>query len=306
MRNNKAAHGKKGKLIVILGPTASGKSEFAVKLAKKLKGEIISADSRQVYKGLDIGTAKVKGEWVGGRFIFKGIPHYCIDFVSPKKVFSVRDFIKFAEEAITSIYRSGKIPFVVGGTAFYISAFVDGIILPEVPPNVKLRKKLSNYSTNQLFNYLTKLDPERAKTIDQKNKRRLIRALEIVAAIEKVPPLSTSDVDRRKKYTSNFIGLKTAPEKLKKRIKKRTRDMIRRGLTREVSSLHRSGLSWKRIYEFGFEYKYPALYLQKKISKTEMISSINKESIDYTRRQMLWWKNDKRIHWISTAPVSRN
>lgn len=276
---------KKIKLIIIVGPTASGKSEYAAKLAKRIGGEIISADSRQIYKGLDIGTAKVKGQ-------------YCTDISDPEKPLTVVDWKKCAENAIASIYKKGKIPILVGGTAFYIKALAEGVALPKVPPNPKLRKKLELKSAEELFKILKKKDPKRAKTIEPQNKRRLIRALEIIAALGKVPTLKT-----KQKYNPEFIGIKRSHNELKKRIEKRTQEMIRKGLVNEVKKLRRFGLSWKRIYEFGFEYKYPALYLQKKISKQEMINSINKETLDYTRRQMLWWKKDKRIKWVN--PRSR-
>ena len=274
----------KKQIIVIVGPTASGKSEYAVKLAKKLKGEIISADSRQVYKGLDIGTAKVKGQ-------------LCTDIADLKKTSSVVLWEKCAEEAIDTIYRIGKIPIIVGGTMFYIKALVDGLVLPQVGPNLKLRKKLEKLSPKHLFKILKKKDPSRAKTIEPKNKRRLIRALEIIKVLGKVPKLKNPPAGG-KKYDAEFIGIKRTLEESKKRIEKRTRGMLKNSLLAELKKLRYSGLSWKRIYEFGFEYKYPALYLQKKISKKEMIDSINKETLAYTRRQMLWWKNDKRIKWI--------
>ena len=276
----------KPKLIVIVGPTASGKSQFAVKLAQKINGEIISADSRQVYKELNIGSAKITNQET------KGIPHHCLNLVSVKKAFTVADFKREAEKVIDMIYHNNKIPILVGGTGFYIQSVVDGLILPEVLPNLKLRKRLSNYSTAYLFNKLTRLDPDRAKTMERKNKRRLIRALEIIDALGKVPKLK-----KNQKYKTQFIGITRSPDALKKRIKNRTKEMLRRGLIRETKKLRSLGLSWKRIYELGFEYKYPALFSQKKISRKEMRNSINKETINYTRRQMLWWKKDKRIKW---------
>ncbi|MEK7162289.1 MAG: tRNA (adenosine(37)-N6)-dimethylallyltransferase MiaA [Patescibacteria group bacterium] len=270
----------KKKLIVIVGPTASGKSELALKLAKKINGEIIAADSRQVYKGLDIGTAKIKGEW-------------CTDIASPKKTFTVVEYKKCAENAIAAIYRKGKIPILVGGTGFYIRALVDGLVLPQVPPNLKLRKKLEKLPPERLFKILQKKDARRAKTIEPKNKRRLIRALEIIAALGKVPKLK-----KHQKYDALFLGIKRTPAELKKRIEKRISRMLKQGLVKEVQKLRASRLPWKRIYEFGFEYKYPALYLQKKISRNEMQKMLLKETLDYARRQLVWFKKDKRIKWI--------
>ncbi len=273
---------KRQKLIIIAGPTASGKSELAVKLAKKINGEIIAADSRQVYKGLDIGTAKVKGE-------------FCTDIASPKKRLTVIDWKKCAEEAMVSIYQGGKIPILVGGTMFYIKAFTEGWTLPQVPPNPLLREKLETKSAEELFKILRKKDSARARTIERKNKRRLIRALEIIEALGKVPKLK-----QKQKYEVLWLGVKRSQGELKKRVERRTVLMLKQGLINEVKKLKASGLSWKRIFEFGFEYKYPALYLQKKISRDDMKKALLKESLDYVRRQQVWFKKEKRIRWVSS------
>jgi len=275
---------------VILGHTASGKSALAVKIAKKINGEIISADSRQVYKGLDIGSGKITKKEMGG------IPHYCLDIVSPKKIFTVVDFKKCAEKAIEKIFAKNKIPIIVGGTGLYIQAIVDNIILPEVKPNWKMRKELEKKTTEEMFKMLKKLDPERARNIDAKNPRRLIRAIEIAKKLGKTPKLksmSRRDLDIRQ------IGIKLPDEILKKNIEKRIKKMLKGGLVDEIKKLRKSGLSWKRIYELGFEYKYPALFLQGEISKDEMLSKMLIENRQYAKRQMTWFKRDKRINWIS-------
>lgn len=225
--------------------------------------------------------------------MYKGVPHHCIDFISPKKRFTVAEFKTCAESAITTIYRSGKIPILAGGTGFYIRAVVDNLNLPLVPPNWPLRRKLERKSVETLFRELQKKDPERAKTIESKNKRRLVRALEIIAAIGKVPKLKKGG-----RYQTEFIGIKRSPEELKKRIEKRIGKMLRHGLINETKKLKASGLSWKRIYEFGFEYRLPALYLQKKISKEGLREQLIRQSLQYARRQILWWKRDKRVKWI--------
>ncbi|MEK7173823.1 MAG: isopentenyl transferase family protein, partial [Patescibacteria group bacterium] len=184
------------KLIAIVGPTASGKSELAVFLAKQIKkAEIISADSRQVYKYLDIGTNKVSGKWQMSKnkqvylpaiaskctcFIYKGISHYCIDFVHPRKTFTVVEFAQCAKRAIQEIREHGNIPILAGGTGFYIQAVVDDITIPEVMPDLKLRKKLEKMPVEKLFKMLEGLDSRRAEAIDSKNPRRLIRAIEII------------------------------------------------------------------------------------------------------------------------------
>jgi len=274
---------------VILGPTASGKSALAVKMAKKINGEIISADSRQVYKGLDIGSGKITKKEMGG------VPHYCLNIISPKKIFTVVDFKKRADKAIEEIFAKNKTPIIVGGTGLYIQAIVDNIVLPEVKPDWKLRKELEKKTTEEMFKMLKKLDPERAKNIDAKNPRRLIRAIEIAKALGKVPNLAVKPPS----WGSLQIGLKLPDEILKKNIEKRIKKMLKSGLVAETKKLRKSGLSWKRIYELGFEYRYPALFLRGEISKDEMLAKMLIENWQYAKRQMTWFKRDKRIKWIN-------
>ena len=280
---------------MILGPTASGKSALAVKMAKKINGEIISADSRQVYKGLDIGSGKITKKEMSG------IPHYCLDIVSPKKIFTVVDFKKRAEKAIEKIFAKNKTPIIVGGTGLYIQAVVDNITLPEVKPNWKLRKELEKKTTEEMFKMLKKLDPERARNIDAKNPRRLIRAIEIAKKLGKTPKLKSMS---RRDLDIGQIGIKLPDEILKINIEKRIKKMLKGGLVAETKKLRKSGLSWKRIYELGFEYKYPALFLRRKISKDEMLAKMLTENWQYAKRQMTWFKRDKRIKWINFSTFS--
>lgn len=282
------------KIIVILGPTASGKSALAVKIAKQVNGEIISADSRQVYKGLDIGSGKITKKET------HGVPHYCIDLVSPKKIFTVVDFKKCADEAIEKIFAKNKIPIIVGGTGLYIQAIVNNVVFPEVKPNWKLRKRLEKKTTEEMFAALKKLDPKRAKTIDPKNPRRLIRAIEIAKSLGKTPNLDIQCPS----WGFLQIGIKPPDKILKKNIEKRIKNIMKRGLIKETQKLRDSGLSWKRIYELGFEYKYPALFLQNKVSKEEMFAKMLLENWQYAKRQMTWFKRDKKIKWISSPKIS--
>ena len=277
------------KLIVILGPTASGKTDLSIKLAKKFNGEIISADSRQVYKGMDIGTNKITKKEM------QGVPHYLLDVASPKRRFTVVQYQKLALKAIERIYKKNKIPFLVGGTGFYIQAIVDGIVIPRVKPDWKLRKKLEKKNTKELFLMLKKLDSKRAKNIDKNNPRRLIRALEIVKELGTVPPLSLSGP----RFELLMIGVKK--ENLEERIKKRLLKRLKIGMVAEVNNLRKSCLSWKRLEEFGLEYRYIAQYLQKKINYEEMIEKIQKESEHFAKRQMTWFKREKRIKWVKTS-----
>ena len=282
------------KIVVILGPTASGKSALAVKLAKKINGEIVSADSRQVYKGLNIGSGKLTKKEIDG------IPHHCLDIVSPKKIFTVVDFKKCADNAIEKIFAQNKIPIIVGGTGLYIQAVVDNIVLPEVKPNWKLRKELEKKTTEEMFKMLEKLDTERAKNIDAKNPRRLIRTIEIAKTLGKVPNLDIQCPS----WDATQIGIKLPDKILKKNIEKRTKKMLKDGLVAETKKLRKSGSSWKRIYELGFEYKYPALFLQNKISKGEMLDRMLTENWQYAKRQMTWFRKNKRIKWINSPTFS--
>jgi len=277
------------KLIVILGPTASGKTALSINLAKKFNGEIVSADSRQVYKGMDIGTGKVTKKEM------QGIPHYLLDVVSPKRRFTVTQYRNLALRAINKIQKAGKIPFLVGGTGFYIQAIVEGIVIPEVKPDWKLRKQLEKKSIKELYEILKKLDPRRIRTIEKENPRRLIRAIEIVLKTKKpVPILKFQPLP----YPVLMIGIKKTPQGLKKLIKNRLLKRLKKGMVAEVRRLRKEGLSWQRLEEFGLEYRYIAQYLQKKINYYEMTEKIKKESEQYSKRQMTWFKRDKRIKWI--------
>lgn len=276
----------KPKIVVICGPTAVGKSDFAVNYALKHNGEVISADSRQVYTGLDIGSGKITKKEM------KGVTHHLLDVASPKRVFTVSDFQKLGDQAVTEIFAKKKLPIICGGTGFYIDALVSGIILPEVKPNKELRMKIQVLSIEKLFKMLQKLDPARAKTIDSQNKVRLIRAIEIAKALGKVPK-----VKKFEKYNVDWIGL-TLPDKiLKERIKTRLLKRIKGGMVKEVARLHDKGVSWKRLESLGLEYKYLALFLQDKISKAEMTEILEKEIWHYAKRQMTWFKKNKEVRW---------
>lgn len=280
-------------LIVIVGPTSSGKSEFAVTLAKKVDGEIISADSRQIYKGLNLGSGKVSGKWAKGVFIYKKVPHHLIDVASPLRQYSVARFQREAKKIISDILKRGKKPIICGGTAHWVDVLVFGQSLPKVKPDMKLRAKLSKLSTAQMFSKLKKLDPQRAASIDAKNPRRLLRALEIVMSTGKpVPKLKQSSI-----YNVQWIGLNPGKAKLEKNIKKRLKERLKQGMIAEVKKLRASGLSWKRLESFGLEYKYCALFLQGKLSQQEMEAQLFIAIKKFTKRQMTWWKQNKAIIW---------
>jgi tRNA dimethylallyltransferase len=285
-------------VLVIVGPTASGKSDLAVKLAKKFNGEIISADSRQVYKGLNIGTGKItKKEMLG-------IPHHLLDVAEPKKSFDASQYKILAERAIENIESKNKLPIIVGGTGFYIDTLIGSISLPEVPPNKTLRAKLEMKSAEALFKILQKKDSARAKNIDPRNKVRIIRALEIIEALGKVPVL-------KQKFDNKFvfIGINPTQEVLEKNIKIRLDSRIKKGMINEVKKLHANGLSWKRLHDLGLEYRYIGLFLQEKPyqgdslvktgdNKKQLKEVLFKEIRAYSKRQMTWFKRNKNIRWF--------
>jgi len=277
------------KIVVIVGPTASGKSDLGIFLTQKFDGEIISADSRQVYRGMDIGTGKITKKEQ------QLVKHHLLDVANPKKVFTVSDFKKSGEKSIKKILNKHKTPFVVGGTGFYIDALVKDLALPEVPPDKELRKHFNNLSAEHLFKMLRKLDKKRAQTIDKHNKRRLIRALEIVKTTGKPVPELVSSI----KYQILWLGLK--PKNLEKRIKLRLDKRLKQGMVKEVKNLLRSGVSRKRLYDFGLEYRWISEYLAGKINYTEMKDGLYKAIVKYSKRQMTWFKRNKDIHWLALS-----
>ncbi len=291
------AQKSKIKVLVIVGQTASGKSDLAVDLALKCSGEIISADSRQVYKGLDIGTGKIT------KTEMKGIKHYLLDVASHKSVFTVTDFVELVRKSIADIASRGKLPIIAGGTMFYIDALLANDNLPEVPPNKELRNKLEKKSAEFLFKRLKQLDAARAKMLQkdgqEQNKRRIIRAIEIATALGSVPPFSQEICKSFANYEVLKIGIKIDKDELRERIKLRTKKRIRAGMVAEACKLHKKGLTYKRMRELGLEYGHLADYLQRKITKDELIWRIERDDWRYARKQMSWWKRDSKIKWFS-------
>jgi len=279
---------KKPKLIAVVGPTASGKSDLAVGLALAFSGEVISADSRQVYKGLDIGSGKITKKEM------RGIPHYLLDVAEPQNTFSVADYKVLAEEKIAEILKKNKLPIIAGGTGFYIDSVVYDINLPAVPPNEILRQELSQESLPALQVKLKNLDPDRFKEIDQENKVRLIRAIEIAQSLGQVPKATKEESP----YDFLILGLSATQDELDIKIKKRLIDRLENGLIAEVKKLQEEKVTWERLESFGLEYRFVAYYLQDKISYDELVEKLFIAIRQYSRRQMTWFKRDKSIKWI--------
>ena len=284
------------KILVVLGPTASGKSDLAVKLALQQNGEIISADSRQAYRGLDVGSGKITKEEM------KGIPHHLLDVCSPHKVFTASDYARLARKAVNDILSRGKLPIICGGTGFYIDAAIYKNSFAPIKSNLIIRQKLNALTTDKLAQKLAKLDPERFTNIDKYNRHRLIRALEIVLSTGKpVPKLKKIAL-----YNAEKISILWPLEELDKRIELRLDQRlspITGGLIDEVARLKSSekgkGLSPQRLYDLGLEYRYVSLFLDGKLDYETMRANLLTAIKQYARRQITWFKRDKEIQWIA-------
>ncbi len=278
----------KPKILVIAGPTASGKTSLAIELSKKFNGEVISADSRQVYKGLDIGSAKVTKEEMDG------VTHHLLDVASPTETYTAADFKRDGLKAIEEILNKGKLPIVAGGTFFYIEALLNKNELPAVAPNKNLRAELEEKSSTELFSILEKLDRNRAKNIDKENTRRLIRAIEIATELGSVPEIIEQESD----FDILKIALKIDKEIHTKIIKKRIIDRLDIGMIEEVESLLKQGVSHEKLEDFGLEYRYISRFLRGILTKEEMINELTVKSRQYAKRQITWLKRDQNIKWF--------
>lgn len=278
----------KPRVIAVVGPTASGKSALAVEIARLVGGEVVSADSRQVYTGLNIGTGKVTKREM------RGVQHHLLDVTNPKRTMSVVQYESLATRAIRDILKRGKVPIICGGTGLYVDAVLTNTSFPAVPPNTKLRKELEKLSPEKLFEKLKKLDSMRAETIDAKNPRRLIRAIEIAKALGGVPEQAPA----QEKYNTIYIGLTLGKEELSERIHTRLLARMRRGMITEAKKLHEQGLSWKRMDSLGLEYRFLAQFLQNKITRDELLELLEIAIRQYAKRQMVWFKRNEKIKWF--------
>ena len=238
---------------------------------------------------MDIGTGKAtKAEQ-------KIVPHHLLDITSPMREYNVAHFKRDAKKIIKDIHSRNKIPYLAGGTGFWIQTVVDNIDLPHVKPNKQLRNKLGKKSANQLFQMLKKLDPQRAKTIDKNNSYRLIRAIEIVKSTNKpVPKLKSQSP-----YNLLMLGVTHPRDTLNKRIDVRLKKRFRQGMIAEVQLLHKNGVSWKRMYDLGLEYRFISVYLRGILTRPEMEEQLAIAIKQFAKRQMTWFQRDKRIKWIS-------
>jgi len=282
----------KRKLLVICGPTATGKTNLAIHLSSLFDAELISADSRQVYKGMDIGTGKDKP------------PNQVIwgyDLVEPTESFSVSQYQEIIRLKIEETWNLGKLPILVGGSGLYIKAIVDGIQTVHVPPNVSLREAYASKSAFELFTLLVKLSPIKAKQMnisDRNNPRRLLRAIEIASAIDTNIYLNEDDDFVQ---DSLFIGLNIDSNSLRKKITSRVEKRIKDGMEEEVESLVRKGVSWESQALNSLGYKYWKDYFQGIINLKELKKLWITDEYQYAKRQMTWFKRDQRIHWFDAT-----
>jgi tRNA dimethylallyltransferase len=275
------------RLIAIVGPTASGKTALAVEIARAVGGEVVSCDSRQVYRDLDLGTGKAT------RAEMRGVPHHLLDVASPSRPYSVAKYKRDALRAIRGILRRGKVPILCGGTGLYADAVVYGQTFPAVPQNPGLRRELAALSTEAMAARLAATDPERAAAIDPRNRHRLERAIEIAEALGAVPKLPP----RTPRFDALWIGV--APEKgeLHARIGARLDARLRRGMIAEAKRLRAGGLSWRRFETLGLEYRWLGRFLRGEISRQTMRDSLLAEIRRYAKRQMTWFRRNKKIAW---------
>ena len=277
------------KIIAVVGPTASGKTAYAVELAHKINGEIISADSRLVYKGFDIGTAKPTVEEM------HGIPHYMIDIVEPEFDYTAGIYVTEARRIIEDIIKRGKTPIIAGGTGLYFRLLLENYVMPEVEPNYDLRKELQEYSSEDLHNILKKLDRDAADKIYANDKKKLIRTIEIIKISGK--PISESrSIAEGSQYDVDWLGLNFPREILYDRINKRVDIMIENGLVEETKNLlAKHGHIYNIVNTIG--YQEITKFLDGEFSFEEAVDKLKQNSRNYAKRQLTWFRKNTKIKW---------
>lgn len=278
------------KAVAIVGPTAVGKTKLGIEIARKFNGEIVSGDSRQVFKYLDISTGKDLAD-------YGNIPYHLIDILEPNEEITVADFQKKAFSAIGKILRRKKLPVVVGGSPFYVYAVTEGWQFPKLEKDEKLRQKLNKLSLPELQNILQKIDPAAFDKIDQNNPRRLIRAIEICTLsgqdFEKAKPVS------QPRYKVLLLGIKFSNEELKERIQARLIQRLNEGMIEEIQKIiTKKQASYADLERLGLEPRFISYYLQGKINREQLEDLLLKNSYRFAKRQMTWFRKDKRIKWV--------
>lgn len=281
-------------LIVVLGPTASGKTRLGVDLARRLNGEIISADSRQVYRGMDLGTGKDLLEYAE-------IPHHLIDILDPGEPFSVFDFQRRFFDVFAAIQQRGRMPLLVGGTGMYLDAVLRGYRMVAVAESPALRQELAELSDEQLRDRLLTLRPQLHNTTDLQERARLVRAIEIaegeMAAAADLPPLP--------EMRPVIFGMRWERAELRRRITARLHERLQQGMLEEVAALHKAGVPWETLEFYGLEYRFLARHLQGELNRNDMVQKLTSAIHDFAKRQETWFRRMERqgvaIHWLNGA-----
>lgn len=281
----------KPKVIAIVGPTASGKTALSIAAAKKFNGEVVSADSRQVYIGMDIGTGKITREEMDG------VPHHLLDIADPLTVYTGADYMRDANEAVNTILSRGHVPLITGGTFFYIDLLRGKMQPAPVEPNEDFRNSLAHFKDDELFAQLQEKDADRASSIDPFNRRRLVRALEVIEALGSVPPQEAVESP----YEWLMLGLEVPNAPLHEKIRDRLIARLEQGMVKEVEALVAQGVTYERLDDLGLEYRYIGQYLQKKLTYDEMVDQLEAKSRQYAKRQYTWLKRDSEIEWFGSA-----
>jgi tRNA dimethylallyltransferase len=280
-------------LLVVLGPTASGKTRLAVGAARALGGEIISADSRQVYRGMDLGTGKDLSE-------YGEVPHHLIDFLQPGEEFHLFAFLRCFAEVFSAILGRGRLPVLAGGTGLYLDAVLRRYQLAAVPENLQLRKELAESSMEELTARLQSHRPALHNSTDLTDRARLLRAIEIAegeADAVPLPPLP--------ELRPLVFGLRWERNELRRRITARLMERLAQGMVEEVKGLHAAGVPWETLEFYGLEYRYVAQHLQGQLSRNDMFQKLNSAIHDFAKRQETWFRRMERngveIHWLDGA-----
>ena len=283
----------RGKLIAVMGTNASGKSGLGVELALRCGGEIVSADSRQVFRGLDLGSGKITQEEM------RGVPHHLIDVCAPGDFFSMADFQRLAYAAIDDILSRGRLPFLVGGTGLYVDAVADGYELSDRAPDLRLREHLETFDTPALYDMLKEKLPD--TEIDPKNRNRVMRALERLAADDYHPG------KRAPRYDVLKLGVTWDRETLKRRIDERMERRLREGMIGEVQGLLQQGVRPEFLDKLGLEYRYITRYLQGELTYEQMIDELGRAIKRFAKRQMTWFRREENLHWLDMTadPVAQ-
>jgi len=300
-----SAKSKLPKLIAIVGPTASGKTDLAVALAKKFRGEVISADSRQFYRGTDIGSDIIPGKWVkrGSRKVYlaRGVPHHLIAFRSPAQPVTVAEFQALARRRAREIIGRGRVPILAGGSGLYLRVVTDDFVIPRVPPQPRFRRRMDAISTAALYRRLVRLDPDYAGRISAGNRRYMIRALEVIGATGQ--PFSAQQATGQPVFDVLKLGVKRPRPQIYRRVEARVDEMIRRGLVKEADRLgRRHGRQLPALTALG--HRQLGAYLRGQIPLEEAVRQIKRDTRRFAKRQLTWFRRDKDIRWVKNASAA--